>query len=220
MECRLKGKLNQLNQNLLGNLNIYTMETGDGRDIELAIVDEYICWRRVNDTKWIQLIPLSELEGKEGKSAYKYAVEGGYTGTEAEFAAKLAQEIPKIDPTLIHRGQSADSKATGDALRSLSEEISDCIKAPTTAEVGQTIVVKSIGDDGKPTEWEPVTLPEQMQADWNQNDETTADYIKNKPLIATDDDVLDFLVDIGAIIPVTNLSGEILISPSNEIYSL
>ena len=59
-----------------------------------------------------------------------------------------------------------------------------------------------------------------VQADWNQNDETTADYIKNKPLIATDDDVLDFLVDIGAIIPVTNLSGEILISPSNEIYSL
>lgn len=32
--------------------------------------------------------------GKDGKSAYAYAVEGGYTGTEAEFAAKLAAEIP------------------------------------------------------------------------------------------------------------------------------
>ena len=30
--------------------------------------------------------------GDDGKSAYAYAVEGGYTGTEAEFAAKLAQE--------------------------------------------------------------------------------------------------------------------------------
>ena len=30
--------------------------------------------------------------GADGKSAYAYAVEGGYTGTEAEFAAKLAQE--------------------------------------------------------------------------------------------------------------------------------
>ena len=30
--------------------------------------------------------------GAGGKSAYAYAVEGGYTGTEAEFAAKLAQE--------------------------------------------------------------------------------------------------------------------------------
>ena len=32
------------------------------------------------------------LAGADGKSAYAYAVEGGYTGTEAEFAAKLAQE--------------------------------------------------------------------------------------------------------------------------------
>ena len=32
--------------------------------------------------------------GADGKSAYQYAVEGGYTGTEVEFATKLAQEIP------------------------------------------------------------------------------------------------------------------------------
>ena len=31
-------------------------------------------------------------KGADGKSAYQYAVEGGYTGTEAEFAAKLAAE--------------------------------------------------------------------------------------------------------------------------------
>ena len=30
--------------------------------------------------------------GVDGKSAYQYAVDGGYTGTETEFAAKLAQE--------------------------------------------------------------------------------------------------------------------------------
>ena len=35
---------------------------------------------------------MSHGEGKDGKSAYAYAVEGGYTGTEAEFAAKLAAE--------------------------------------------------------------------------------------------------------------------------------
>ena len=38
-----------------------------------------------------------EIYALQGKSAYQYAVEGGYTGTEAEFAAKLAQEIPSID---------------------------------------------------------------------------------------------------------------------------
>ena len=32
----------------------------------------------------------SMLRGADGKSAYQYAVEGGYTGTEEEFAAKLA----------------------------------------------------------------------------------------------------------------------------------
>ena len=33
-----------------------------------------------------------EIHALQGKSAYQYAVEGGFTGTEAEFAAKLAAE--------------------------------------------------------------------------------------------------------------------------------
>ena len=38
----------------------------------------------------------------QGKSAYAYAVDGGYTGTEAEFAAKLAAEYitAESDPTV------------------------------------------------------------------------------------------------------------------------
>lgn len=36
--------------------------------------------------------------GTDGKSAYQYAQDGGYTGTETEFAAKLAQEIPSALP--------------------------------------------------------------------------------------------------------------------------
>lgn len=64
-------------------------------------------------------------------------------------------------------------------------------------------------------------LPSDLgQPDWNQNDNTQPDYIKNRPLIATDDDALDLLVGIGAITPITNLGGEILISSSNEIYYL
>ena len=59
-----------------------------------------------------------------------------------------------------------------------------------------------------------------VQSDWNQNDETKADYIKNKPSIATNDDAMDLLSEIGIIEPITNSNGEILISASNEIYSL
>lgn len=33
-----------------------------------------------------------EFDGADGKTAYQYAVDGGYTGTEAEFASKMAQE--------------------------------------------------------------------------------------------------------------------------------
>lgn len=39
-----------------------------------------------------------EFDGADGKSAYSYAVDGGYAGTEAEFAAKLAAE--SIDKAL------------------------------------------------------------------------------------------------------------------------
>ena len=34
----------------------------------------------------------ANIKGPQGKSAYQYAQDGGYTGTEAEFAAKLAKE--------------------------------------------------------------------------------------------------------------------------------
>ena len=40
------------------------------------------------------------------------------------------------------------------------------------------------------------------------------------PIIATDDDAMDFLAEMGMITPVTDANGEILISSSNEIYSL
>ena len=45
-----------------------------------------------------------------------------------------------------------------------------------TAEVGQTIRVKSVDENNLPIEWETVDA----QADWNQNDETSSDYIKNR----------------------------------------
>ena len=50
--------------------------------------------------------------GADGKSAYQYAKEGGYTGTEAEFAQKLAQEMlsgttDELTPTQVYDAVSA-----------------------------------------------------------------------------------------------------------------
>ncbi len=49
-----------------------------------------------------------------------------------------------------------------------------------TAAVGQTIKITSVDENGQPTEWEAVDMAEQVQADWNQNDSTAADYVKNR----------------------------------------
>ena len=51
-------------------------------------------------------------KGADGKSAYQYAQEGGYTGTEAEFAEKLAQEqltgtTIELTPTQVYEAVSA-----------------------------------------------------------------------------------------------------------------
>ena len=56
------------------------------------------------------------------------------------------------------------------------DEVGGGVKV-ASAEVGQTIVVKSVDENGKPVEWECVDA----QPDWNQNDPAAADYVKNKP---------------------------------------
>ena len=59
-----------------------------------------------------------------------------------------------------------------------------------------------------------------FKADWNQTDETAVDYIKNKPEIATDENIMDMLSEIGAVTPVTTADGSIITSPTGEIYTL
>lgn len=80
-----------------------------------------------------------------------------------------------IDTTLTKSGQAADAKAAGDA-------IGKKIDAPQVAQVGEVLTVEEVDEDGKPKKWK--TSPaaaKQKQADWNQNDETAADYVKNRP---------------------------------------
>lgn len=52
-------------------------------------------------------------DGQDGKSAYQYAVDGGYTGTEQEFATKLATEYltTEADPT-VPAWAKAENKPT------------------------------------------------------------------------------------------------------------
>lgn len=66
---------------------------------------------------------LADAGALAGKSAYQYAVEGGYTGTEAEFAAKMAEEIPSVDNTLTKPGQAADALAVGERFKKVEDDM-------------------------------------------------------------------------------------------------
>ena len=100
--------------------------------------------------------------GADGKSAYAYAVEGGYTGTEMEFNEKLAKE-KFVNPNALTFTGAVTGSYDGSAP--LSVEIpsgggasGDYIPIPQTAAVGQTIVVKAVDESGKPTEWETADM--------------------------------------------------------------
>ena len=92
--------------------------------------------------------------GTDGKSAYAYAVEGGYTGTEAEFAAKLAKEKFANPNALTFTGAVTGSY---DGSAALSVEIPSggggtdnplrLIKTITLAETVKSITVDT-DDDG------------------------------------------------------------------------
>ena len=60
-----------------------------------------------------------EFDGADGKSAYSYAQDGGYTGTEAEFAAKLAAE--SIDKALFVVNITQDRDGTLSADKTFDE---------------------------------------------------------------------------------------------------
>ena len=82
----------------------------------------------VNSSSSLKQISKSNLviKGDNGKSAYQYAQEGGFTGTEAEFAAKLASELLVVTITDNNGTLSADKTFI---------EIRDAILAGTTVNV-------------------------------------------------------------------------------------
>lgn len=59
-----------------------------------------------------------------------------------------------------------------------------------------------------------------QQPDWNQTDEASPNYILNKPEEMTEDDMVDLLVEVGAINPIVNSGNAIYTNSSDKIYIL
>lgn len=81
--------------------------------------------------------------------------------------------------------QTIDNKVTDDQYPSataVKKALENKIDAPQTAAVGEVLTVEEVGEDGKPKKWKTApAAAEQKQANWAQNDETAADYVKNRP---------------------------------------
>lgn len=60
-------------------------------------------------------------------------------------------------------------------------------------------------------------IPQQMQSDWNQSDETSRDFIKNKP---DESDALALLAEVGFVEPVADADGSIYTDENGNIYTL
>lgn len=61
-------------------------------------------------------VPVPTISGKDGKTAYLYAQDGGYTGTEEEFAQKLAQELPEPYTLPVATADTLGGIMAGDGL--------------------------------------------------------------------------------------------------------
>lgn len=65
-----------------------------------------------------QFVGIPAIRGDTGKTSYQYATEGGYTGSEADFAIKLASDATKLEI-----GDITDDITTGGVAKVASAEV-------------------------------------------------------------------------------------------------
>ena len=79
-------------------------------------------------------------------------------------------------------GSETESKESQEIKDSINKILKEKIDSPQKAEIGEVLTVEEVDENGKPTKWKTApAAAEQKQADWRQNDETAADFVKNRP---------------------------------------
>ena len=138
-------------------------------------------------------LKLSETKTEEYTQEYRIPLSGDGTDASAALAEMFISTggtftgTPKINTTYYLSSDNMIARGSGIAnlngyVKSMIDNAGECIPVPATAEVGQTVVVKAVDANGKPTEWEAADMTSGVQPDWNQNDATQPDYVKNRPL--------------------------------------
>ena len=125
-------------------------------------------------------------EGNSGQTAGtgKFILKS--TSTTGLFLASSTSNSTKKFKITVDDDYNVSATNTSDSVSKTlaTTEYVDSLKSNplniTGATVGQTVKITAVDENGQPTEWEAVDMPEQVQADWNQNDSTAADYVKNR----------------------------------------
>lgn len=101
---------------------------------------------------------------------------------DAEYTGNKVQTIDDKVTDDQYPSATAVKKALGRANEVTAQSLAKKIDAPDTCECGDVLTVEEIDENGKPTKWKTApAATEQKQADWGQNDETAADFVKNRP---------------------------------------
>lgn len=151
------------------------------------------------------IIPDELLQDYHRLTAYAYVTDdtGAYTMVQQDFPVyKRAKPADYVYTPTEHAGFDRLRAEIGDladltteAHDTLVEAINEAARTGgsgmdiTGATVGQIAKITAVDDSGKPTAWEPVDMPSGgggVQPDWNQNDATAADYVKNRPFYTGD----------------------------------
>lgn len=142
------------------------------------------------------IIPDELLQDYHTLTAYAYVTDdaGGYTKVQQDFAvykrAKPADyvytptERAGFDKLRAEIGElsALQTNAKNNLVSAINEAAASESMDITGATVGQIAKIAAVDASGVPTAWSPVDMPSgSVQPDWNQNDETRPDYVKNRP---------------------------------------
>ena len=109
---------------------------------------------------------------------------------------EIQTKKPVIELGFGHQGNPGDMPDMTAYRTAEEQDVIDAGKQNTLiqsgATVGQIAKITAVDSNGKPTAWQAVDMPSggggggQVQPDWNQNDATQPDYIKNRPFYTGD----------------------------------
>ena len=150
---------------------------GDAGSMALRVSDGYIQYSTDSGSTWQNLIAVAELKGADGSKG-----DPGIAGQDGHSPVVTATKSGKTTTISVDGAAIATVEDGADGDPGIAGKDGAGMDI-TGAKVGQIAKITAVDTDGVPTAWSPVDMPSGggVQSDWNQNDDTQPDYVKNRP---------------------------------------